>query len=356
MVMLTGMGDSEVDSAAMQAGAADYVVKGIIGADTLERILRHAIERSAGWRRIVEAEAKQLAMMKGIPDTVLRVSPDGVVLGYRAGVTSDPADGPVTENITLAETFGDRIAATVMNAVKTTLMSGGASSCEFTREGMFMMRSFEARVVAIEDANEAVVIIRDVTDERAAARRLDDLAQANDRFLARISHDLRTPLATVLGYADLLGSEWSEFIPEERGEMIDAVASAVMHGGPRREIVVGQAGAISWVEVRDDGVGIQDDERAWIFDPSDRSSHSLDNGASTGVGLAVSRELVHLMEGDLTYHRESGWTTFRLEFPAASAPDGSEFGERTEAGGSSIVAASVGAAGEPRRRCHDTTE
>jgi len=45
IILLTGQGDPGVDSAAMQAGASDYLVKGEITAVTLECALRHARER-----------------------------------------------------------------------------------------------------------------------------------------------------------------------------------------------------------------------------------------------------------------------------------------------------------------------
>src|SRR5215831_7684559 len=44
MILLTGQGDHEVDVEAMKAGAADYLVKGQLNADTLERAMRYAIE------------------------------------------------------------------------------------------------------------------------------------------------------------------------------------------------------------------------------------------------------------------------------------------------------------------------
>jgi signal transduction histidine kinase len=35
-----------------------------------------------------------------------------------------------------------------------------------------------------------------------------------------------------------------------------------------------------------------------------------------GLGLAISRQLTRLMEGDLTYHYESGLSVFTLTMPA----------------------------------------
>ena len=44
VILLTGAGEHQVDLEAMQAGAADYLVKGHLRADSLERSIRYAIE------------------------------------------------------------------------------------------------------------------------------------------------------------------------------------------------------------------------------------------------------------------------------------------------------------------------
>jgi len=53
-VLLTGQGDHEVDIAAMQAGATDYLIKGQINALLLERAIRYAIKHQQA-----EAELRQ---------------------------------------------------------------------------------------------------------------------------------------------------------------------------------------------------------------------------------------------------------------------------------------------------------
>ncbi len=45
IILLTGLGEQEVDIAAMKAGAADYLVKGRLESNQLERAIRYAIER-----------------------------------------------------------------------------------------------------------------------------------------------------------------------------------------------------------------------------------------------------------------------------------------------------------------------
>lgn len=54
IILLTGQGNRELDLEAMQAGAADYLVKGEITAPLLDRAIRYAIERCRGEQRLTE--------------------------------------------------------------------------------------------------------------------------------------------------------------------------------------------------------------------------------------------------------------------------------------------------------------
>ena len=69
IIMLTGTGDEEIDIAAMGAGAADYLVKGKIDVQVLERTIRYAIEHRKSQtqlKRYAETLAdsnKQLTLM-----------------------------------------------------------------------------------------------------------------------------------------------------------------------------------------------------------------------------------------------------------------------------------------------------
>lgn len=45
VILLTGQGDLQVDLEAMAAGAWDYLIKGQIDAQQLERSIRYAVER-----------------------------------------------------------------------------------------------------------------------------------------------------------------------------------------------------------------------------------------------------------------------------------------------------------------------
>jgi len=52
IIFLTGQGGYEIDIEAMRAGASDYLVKGQISSDQLERSIRYTIERKHGEREL----------------------------------------------------------------------------------------------------------------------------------------------------------------------------------------------------------------------------------------------------------------------------------------------------------------
>lgn len=57
IIMLTGQGDREIDMAAMQIGAADYLVKGHMDGRLLERAIRNSLERSRLLKEILALAA-----------------------------------------------------------------------------------------------------------------------------------------------------------------------------------------------------------------------------------------------------------------------------------------------------------
>ena len=62
IIMLTGRGSRTVDMEAMDLGASDYLVKGLIDPDALERAIRHAVERVEGAIAIRERGELQKAL------------------------------------------------------------------------------------------------------------------------------------------------------------------------------------------------------------------------------------------------------------------------------------------------------
>ena len=92
VILLTGIGEHQIDVEAMQAGAADYLVKSQLRPDSLERSLRYALQRKRAanptkTRPNAEAEASCSRSRSGPGPTVF--SP-----GKRGRRTSSRRCGP----------------------------------------------------------------------------------------------------------------------------------------------------------------------------------------------------------------------------------------------------------------------
>ena len=73
------------------------------------------------------------------------------------------------------------------------------------------------------DYSRMLVTISNITELREAQRRLEDLIESKDRFVASVAHELRTPLTAVVGFAQELKNDqllYSEREKEEFREMI----------------------------------------------------------------------------------------------------------------------------------------
>jgi PAS domain S-box-containing protein len=69
----------------------------------------------------------------------------------------------------------------------------------------------------IEETGELVVDFRDVTEAKA-------LEEAKDLFLATTSHELRTPVTVVQGYASTLTNRWDEMADADRRSAVATIA------------------------------------------------------------------------------------------------------------------------------------
>ncbi len=95
------------------------------------------------------------------------------------------------------------------------------------------------------------------------------------------------------------------------------LTNAQRYGGPKLRVVSGSSHQMAWLEVRDNGEGIPDEDAERIFEPYVTSGGK----GSVGLGLAVARQLSELMGGTLQYERSAGESVFRLELPVGDQRD-----------------------------------
>lgn len=130
---------------------------------------------------------------------------------------------------------------------------------------------------------------------------------------------------------ETLRSESSAARIETRGPRVNALAdplrvrqilrnllsNAMRYGGDSVVVETMNHGEAAFVVVSDNGNGIPHDDRERIFEPYQRSQPEDGLTAAIGVGLTVALRLARLMDGDLTYEYEAGFSRFTLTLPSA---------------------------------------
>lgn len=74
------------------------------------------------------------------------------------------------------------------------------------------------------DYSRMLVTISDITELREAQRRLEDLIESKDRFVASVAHELRTPLTAVVGFAQELRDPEAKHDEKDVEEFHDLIA------------------------------------------------------------------------------------------------------------------------------------
>jgi signal transduction histidine kinase len=107
------------------------------------------------------------------------------------------------------------------------------------------------------------------------------------------------------------------------------VSNAVHYGGETVVIRIDGDETTARIGIGDNGSPIPPAERERIFLPYQRAHETVGLTPSIGFGLAVSRQLAQLMEGDLTYRRDDDENVFELTLPRATDSKPTPTGETT---------------------------
>ncbi|MDX2344915.1 MAG: GAF domain-containing sensor histidine kinase [Acidimicrobiia bacterium] len=94
------------------------------------------------------------------------------------------------------------------------------------------------------------------------------------------------------------------------------ITNAVRYGGSDIGIHTYSNGRTAHIRVLDNGDPIPGGDIDTIFSPYSVSSSRNVAAGSIGLGLAISRQLANLMDGDITYRHDDANSIFDLELPA----------------------------------------
>ncbi len=271
VILLTGVGDRDVDLEAMRLGAADYLVKGRIDATLLERTIRYAIAQGEAVDKIARLNAELEARVR--ERTAALEYANRELEAFAFSVSHDlRAPLRVVEGIgrVLQEDFGERLGDEGLAHLGRIVRAGRTMSAMIEAMLRLSQASWTPPRVARVDLSALAVEIIDslkaVEPARAVETRIEPGLQADgDPFLLR----------TVL--ENLLGNAW-KFSARATPARIEFGAEAAENGPV--------------YFVRDNGAGFDMAYADRLFGLFQRL-HAQDAFPGNGAGLAIVERIIH---------------------------------------------------------------
>jgi nitrogen-specific signal transduction histidine kinase len=236
-------------------------------------------------------------------------TPGSSIVAGLADITHMKAKNEAMAEVVRAK---DEFIANVSHELRTPLTAVLGIASELAGEDMSPDMREEMLHLVLEQANEMANIVDDLL---VAAR-----AEVGTIPVETQSVDLIAELKTTLdGLGTAVEMPKASVPPvladpkRVRQILRNLLTNAQRYGGPRQRVVAGGLQGHVWIEVRDNGDGIPDEDVNRVFQPY------VTTGAegSVGLGLAVARQLAELMGGTLVYEHSAGESVFRLQLPAA---------------------------------------
>jgi PAS domain S-box-containing protein len=203
IILLTGLGSPEIDLKAMEMGAADYLVKGEIDAEKLERSIRYSVEQSNILKKLKTSEKKFRSIFENSYDVIYVSNQHGDILDINK--SAERLFGYSTDELLkmnakqLYENPVDRI-----RFIDSINKTGSYSNFEVTLKDKFGNKKYcvlTANLQRIDEKGNVFYqgIVHDMTRRKKAELDLmiaEKLA-VTGRLARTLAHEVRNPLTNI---------------------------------------------------------------------------------------------------------------------------------------------------------------
>jgi signal transduction histidine kinase len=168
--------------------------------DVLSLLAGHAataLANTAALQAVLRREAHEQSVVEALADGVAVINADGLVTSWNSAAA-------IMTGIGASDALGRPPPVPVGPA-------GVPAEHQLAGD-----RWIEAVSTRLPDTAETVLALRDVSDQKAMER-------AQNLFLATTTHEIKTPLTVVNGFAATLQKRWDELAPEDRERALAAI-------------------------------------------------------------------------------------------------------------------------------------
>jgi signal transduction histidine kinase len=322
LILLTGQGDIETDEMAMKAGAADYLLKGRMNPNDLERSIRYSIQNAKNIQEIqklnIELEERVQRRTSELFEAIKKLE--------ETNKKQRQAEAEVRKALEKERELNElksrfvTIASHEFRTPLSTILSSASLVSKYNEIGG--KEKIEKHVQRIKSS---VTNLTGILNDFLSLSKLEEGIVSNhpsEFNMKELTEEVKEEMHGMIKENQEIHYEHTGpemvFLDKQimRNILINLVSNAIKYSekGPI-DINSEVMDSMIHIRIKDQGIGIPEEDKPFLFTRFFRANNS-GNVQGTGLGLNIVKRYVELLNGSLNYDSELGkGTTFKIVIP-----------------------------------------